>query len=206
MTVYPEAYQLHPVYIQLGNEKIQSFSIRIPHDAVALDFVSKLDKSSQGVKFAPTLTRPSGNALGEKFEVVQKLTQEKLIRGIEFQKRLEERVKNQHQKFLTEKCLTWTFSPTLPKWHPDFNLATVEPIPEADLPLKKTGSSFLQSLKKKSGTVTPPPKKADAKEPPSSAGVTTAKPATPVLGKDGKPLSRAQALLERVRDPPSKPE
>lgn len=142
------------------------------------------------------------NVLEEKssmMDAIKKLGEETIVRRLEFQKRLEERARSLHNAFLSEKGLEWTISSTHPKWHPDFNLESVPDIEKAELPIKKA-VPYLEALKKKSAlfnTVVPkdpfldlgPVKKPDDAPPP-----------TPIFDKDGKQLSRAQALLERVRE------
>lgn len=189
VTIYPGGYVLQKVFTSIADERIQSFTIEIPNDAVVLEFLSKLDRSNQTVKFAPTLSKKS-NGIANTYNAVEKLSKQKLARSLEFQKLLEDHVKTFHDAFLKEKGLEWTISPILPKWHPDFNLAIVESIPLAELPLKKP-MSYLETLKKKANMKTAP-----KKEEPKPQEVE--KPAEQQLGKDGKPLSRAQALLERV--------
>lgn len=101
-------------------------------------------------------------------------------------------------------------SSTNPKWHPDFNLASVPAIEKAILPIKKV-IPYLEALKKKSASFStllqkdpfdydgprPSEKKTDDSPlnlTPSSSSTSS----TTILNTEGKPLSRAQALLERV--------
>lgn len=118
------------------------------------------------------------------------------------------------QVFLEEKGLEWTMSATNPKWHPDFNLATVPAIEKAALPIKKA-ISYLEALKKKSASFStllqkdpfdydgprPDDKKTDdglLTLAPSNTTATSSSSSALGLNAEGKPLSRAQALLERV--------
>ena len=117
------------------------------------------------------------------------------------------------QVFLEEKGLEWAMSATNPKWHPNFNLATVPAIEKAALPIKKA-ISYLEALKKKSASFStflqkdpfdydgprPDEKKTDdgLLNPAPSTTTTPSSSSASGLNAEGKPLSRAQALLERV--------
>jgi hypothetical protein len=83
-------------------------------------------------------------------------------------------------------------SPVLPQWHPGFNLDTVQEISKADLPMKKQ-VSYLNILKKKSNI------KSEPNEPESVSIVKIEAVEAPVThDENGKPLSRAKLLLEKV--------
>ncbi|KAJ3367363.1 hypothetical protein HDU91_001477 [Kappamyces sp. JEL0680] len=203
--VYPEAYKLSPVSVLISENQVNSLAIEFPSDPVADRFVASLDKAaspptpSAGARQKGELTQLKSSAM----EAVKKFVDQSTVRRAEFQKRLELRVELAHSAFLKENHLEWQLDPVQPRWHPDFVLENVPPVAQAELPIKKT-VSYLEALKRRTSLFNKSPAKdpasCSAGSPAEDQSRTATPPASPApsVDKDGKPISRAQALLERA--------
>jgi hypothetical protein len=83
----------------INDERIQSFTIELYSDPIKDKFLSSLDRTPQGVTYGPRATIKT-NILEEQskmMDAIKKLGDQTLIRRLEFQKRLEERVKALHE-------------------------------------------------------------------------------------------------------------
>ncbi|KAJ3325691.1 replication licensing factor Cdt1 [Boothiomyces sp. JEL0866] len=191
MYIYPSAYKLSPITIKFKEETVNSLSIEFVEDLLSEQFVSRLKKESQPLTSGAKLSN-SVNAVNNSnlMSAVKEFTQQYKNRRVVFQNTLIQRVSDCHKKFLLENNLQWEYNPLKPTFHPLFKIEDVDGIPSAELPLKKP-ISYVDQLKIKHGIL-------EGKKPEQ---VELKKETQEVLTitDEKKPVSRAKALLERVR-------
>ena len=99
VAVYPEGFKLASLGVTINDEKIQTFTIDLPVDHVAEKFLESLDRTAQGVTHGPRATakvdilEQKGSMMG----AIKKMADQTLIRRLEFQKRLEDRIHALHK-------------------------------------------------------------------------------------------------------------
>ena len=83
----------------INDEKVQSFTVEFDVDPIADKFLASLDRTPQGVTYGPRATLKTDvlEEKGKMMDAIKKLGDQTLIRRLEFQKRLEERVKVLHE-------------------------------------------------------------------------------------------------------------
>lgn len=101
VSVYPEGFKLASLCVVINEEKVQSFTIDLPVDHVAEKFLESLDRTSQGVTHGPRASAKVDilEKKGAMMGAIKKMADQTLVRRLEFQKKLENRLHALHKVF-----------------------------------------------------------------------------------------------------------